>query len=48
MKRFTAGFSAVRNTEWAEKKIKTALHVSYDILYWVFAVIIYMMEQEQF
>ena len=46
---FTAGLSAVRNTEWAEKKIKTALHVSnMTCLYWVFAVIIYVMEQDQF
>ena len=28
--RSIAGLSAARNTEWAEKKIKTVLHVFYD------------------
>ena len=30
MWRFIAGLSAVSNTEWAEKKIKTVRHVLYD------------------
>ena len=30
MWRFIAGLSAVRNTEWAENKIKSVLHVFYD------------------
>ena len=30
MCRFTAGLSAVRNTELAEKKMKTTPHVFYD------------------
>ena len=30
LRRFNAGLSAVRNTEWAEKKIKTVPHMFDD------------------
>ena len=47
MWRFIAGLSAVRNTEWAEEKIKTVPHMfcdSAEVYILVFALIVGIME----